>query len=99
MNNRLKLQQYLETLTPNVYFQPPSTLVTKYPCIVYSKKAISKLRANNKNYKLNNSYTVTVIDRNPDSPIASAINEMNYCEFDRQFVTDGLSHISFTLYY
>ena len=99
MDSRIKLQEYLTTITPNVYFQPPSNLNISYPCIVYSRKAIEKWRANNSHYKFNNSYTVTVIDRNPDSPIASAINNMKHCEFDRQFVTDGLSHISFTLYY
>lgn len=99
MDRRVDFQRHLETITPNVYFQPPSTLTMKYPCIVYSRKSIDKSRANNKNYKMDNSYTVTVIDRNPDSPIAVAINEMDYCEFDRQFVTDGLSHTSFTLYY
>ncbi|MPM42080.1 hypothetical protein SDC9_88742 [bioreactor metagenome] len=99
MDSRIKLQEFLETITPNVYFQPPSTITMKYPAIVYSRKAIGKMRANNINYKLNNSYTVTVIDRNPDSKIASVINNMNYCEFDRQFVTDGLNHITFSLYY
>ena len=99
MDNRIKLQTFLESLTPNVYFQPPSTITMQYPAIVYSRKAIDKLRANNKNYRLNNSYTVTVIDRNPDSSIAKSINEMDYCEFDRQFVNDGLNHVSFSIYY
>ena len=57
------------------------------------------MRANNKNYKFNDSYTVTVIDRNPDSDIAKQILQMDYSKFDRQFVTDGLNHISFTIYY
>ena len=25
--------------------------------------------------------------------------ELDYCEFDRQFVSDGLNHITLTLYY
>lgn len=99
MDSRIKLQKLLETITPNVYFQPPSSLTMKYPAIVYTRKDIESLKANNKKYKKNNSYNVTVIDRNPDSPIAKSIIELDYCEFDRQFVTDGLNHLSFILYY
>lgn len=99
MNSRIEFQKLLETITPNVYFQPPSNISIKYPAIVYNRKKISKLSASNSTYKVNNSYDVTVIDRNPDSSIADKVLNLNYCEFDRQFVSNGLNHTSFTIYY
>lgn len=99
MKDRIEFQKLLETFCPNVYFQPPSTLTMKYPAIVYSRKSIDNLIANNKKYKKDNSYTVNVIDRNPDSAIAEALMKLDYCIFDRQFITDGLNHISLLIYY
>lgn len=99
MDKRVEFQRFLETITPNVYFQPPTNTSIKYPAIVYSIRDIDKIRANNKTYKLNRSFDVTVIDRNPDSPIVTKLLELDYCEFDRQFTTDGLNHISLIIYY
>lgn len=99
MDNRIKLQSFLETITPNVYFQPPTNISIKYPAIVYSRQSIPKDKANNGVYRIKYSYTVTVIDRNPDSEIATQLLKLKYCEFDRQFISDGLNHISFKLYY
>ncbi len=99
MNKRLELQELLETFADNVYFQPPANLNMKYPAIVYSRRDVEKDRANNKTYRLKTSYSITVIDRNPDSRIAQQLLELDYCEFDRQFVLDGLNQISLTLYY
>ena len=99
MNRREELQCLLEHFTDNVYFQPPTNLNIKYPAIIYSRRDVEKDRANNKTYRLKTSYNITVIDRNPDSCIAQHLLELDYCEFDRQFVSDGLNHIILTLYY
>ena len=71
----------------------------KYPAIVYSRSEMEKVRANNKTYILNHVYDITVIDRNPDSPIAEEILKMDYSEYDRQFCVNGLNHITITLYF
>ena len=71
----------------------------KYPAIVYSRSKMEKVRANNKTYILNHVYDITVIDRNPDSPIAEEILKMDYSEYDRQFCVNGLNHITITLYF
>jgi len=99
MRSREDFNAFLKTITPNVYFQPPSTMSIKYPAIVYSRKDIEKTRANNKTYLIKNSYDVTVIDQNPDSIIASRLIGLDYCEFDRQFIKDGLNNITFIIYY
>lgn len=99
MDRRIELNKFLKTITNNVYFQPPANISMNYPAIVYSRKAIEKTKANNKTYKTNQSFDLTVIDKNPDSTIAKQLLELDYCEFDRQFSMEGLNHISLTLYY
>jgi len=99
MNNRIALQKYLQTLTPNVYFQPPSNTTIKYPAIVYTRSKIIKTKADNTCYKKDYYYNLTVIDKNPDSIIADRLLKLDECEFDRQFVSDGISHIAINMYY
>lgn len=99
MDNRTLLHSFLKTISHNVYFQPPTSTSIIYPAIVYSRKSIVKDKANNKTYMLKHSYTITIIDRNPDSIMADKILQLDYCEFDRQFITEGLNHIVFTIFY
>ena len=101
MNDRLKLHEILcEALgSRNVYFQPPSSIQMKYPAIVYSRSNINKKNANGNPYITNLSYDVTLIDKNPDSPIAKSILEIPYCSYGRHYVSDNLNHDVLTLYY
>ena len=99
MHRREELQCLLETFADNVYFQPPTNLNIKYPAIIYSRRDVEKDRADNKTYRLKTSYNITVIDRNPDSCIVQHLLELDYCEFERQYVYDGLNHTILTLYF
>lgn len=99
MDSRVKFQNELQTLTPNVYFQTPSNMTMKYPCIVYTRSGFNTVYAGNVKYGNKARYSVTVIDRNPDSPIATKLMAMEYCEFDRQYVSDGLNHFTFVINY
>lgn len=82
----------------NVYYQPPETLKLKYPCIVYKLDDIAKRSANNKVYKINKSYSVTLIHNNPDNDIVDKLTNSSMCSFDRYFVSDNLHHYVFTFY-
>ena len=97
MNRREELQCLLEHFADNVYFQPPTNISIKYPAIIYSRRDVEKDRADNKTYRLKPSYNITVIDRNPDSCIVQHLLELDYCEFERQYVYDGLNHTILTL--
>lgn len=101
MGNRLELQSVLEEIlgSRNVYFQPPSTIRMEYPAIVYSRKSIDNLHADDSVYKQDRSYELIVIDKNPDSDIVSRVSEMLLCRFDRHYKADNLNHDVFTLYY
>lgn len=99
MRNRLELQSTLERLlgTRDVYYQPPESMRISYPAIVYSKMRMSPKFADDSMYLLNETYSVTLITKNPDTEIPKSIIELPYCMFDRRYVADGLYHDVFTI--
>lgn len=101
MNNRNKLHELLcETLgSRQVYFQPPESVKMKYPAIVYSRNRIDNEHADDGVYIQSPSYSVTVIDKNPDSEIVDNISLLPRCRFDRHYISDNLNHDVFTIYY
>lgn len=104
---RLELQSVLETILSEfvddglqrVWFQPPSTVHLNYPCILYDLSAKDFLHANNGKYRAMNKYTVTIIDRDPESLIPDRIEELPYSSFDRRYASDSLWHTVYTLYF
>lgn len=99
MGKRTELQELLETFAEHVYFQPPSTIRLQYPAIIYSRRRIDTNNADNNVYTECRSYTVTVIDKNPDSEIVDKITRLPMCTHDRFYVSDGLNHDVFVIYY
>lgn len=101
MNNRLKLHELLcEVLgSRQVYFQPPESVNMKYPAIVYSRNRIDNEHANDSVYMQSLSYSITVIDKNPDSEIVEQVSCLPRCRFDRHYIADNLNHDIFTIYY
>ena len=101
MPNRLELQTMLEEKlnSPNVYYQPPSSVNMKYPAIVYAKDSIDKLSANNEAYSLANRYQITVIDKKPDNEVINELLKLPYCSFNRHYVSDNLNHDVLTIYW
>lgn len=99
MGQRLELQQYLELLTPHVYFQPPPDNKIKYPCIVYSRDDADTKFAGNRPYSFKWRYQVTLIDPNPDSTILAGIAALPMCTFSRHYKANNLNHDVFTLYF
>lgn len=101
MNLRLELHQILVDIlgSGNVYFQPPSNIQMKYPCIIYSRTSEDVKYANNNRYKHKIKYKVEFVDKNPDSSINDKIKGLPLCKFDRHFNADSLNHDVYTLYY
>lgn len=98
--NRENLQTILEEVlgSKNVYYQPPPSLVMKYPAIVYSRNVIYNAYASDKIWKQDYSYELTVIDKNPDSEIVDKVSRLPRCKHDRHYVSDNLNHDVFTIY-
>ncbi len=99
MGTRLELQALLETLTPNVYYQPPPNVMMEYPAIVYKRDRLDVDFADDIPYRRTTRYSVTLIDRNPDSTIVSAIASLPLCLHNRSYVAANLNHDVFNLYY
>ena len=101
MGSRLELQTLLENLagTRNVYFQPPTGLTMKYPAIVYERSKLDNKFANNLVYLQKQSYSITVIDPNPDSTLVTKVSQLPTCRPDRHFKSDNLNHDVFVIYF
>lgn len=85
--------------SPNVYFQPPPTLVMNYPCIVYKREYKATLFAGNRPYRHRKRYLVTVITKDPDSDIPGRIADLPLCAYDRFYTADNLNHDVFKLFF
>lgn len=97
---RIELQQLLKTMgAQEVYFQPPNGTQMKYPAIVYEWDDEEVQYADNLRHLATRRYSVTVIDRDPDSEIPDRIKQLQYCSFNRAFAANDLNHVVFTLFF
>lgn len=99
MASRLQLQEMLEGICDNVYFQPPESVRMSYPAIRYELYDIDNKFADNKVYLQDRGYQLTVIDRDPDSEIADLVSRIDGIRFNRFYRADNLNHTVFVLYY
>lgn len=101
MASRLELHELLCAIpdVEKVYFQPPESVKLTYPCIIYGVNNIDKVHADDYTYSQHRSYSVTVIDYDPDSPIVDELLQYKYCSFDRSYISENLNHFVFTFYY
>lgn len=98
---RVEVQRKLESITPNVYFQLPANVSINYPCIVYHKAPPKDIYANDQRYGSRQKYTITVMDRNPDTQIAEEIIKIfkKHVSIVNYGTVSGLNHIYLELYY
>lgn len=98
---RIELNSIFEDIlgSKNVYFQPPENLKLKFPCIIYDWSANERLFADNSKYRKMRRYSVTVVDKNPDSEIPDRLEALDFCSFDRRYCADNIYHTVYTLYY
>lgn len=99
---RDELQTKLETIlgSVHVYFEPPESVKLVYPCIVYERSAGDTDFANNMPYRFQVRYSVTIISRDADEAVLHKLAmSLPSIIYDRHFVTDGLHHDVFNLYY
>ena len=99
MGRRLQLHQLLETFTPNVYFQPPTNVLLKYPCIVYNRDFADSKFADDIVYTHKLRYAITVIDQDPDSEIPNKVASMPMSLFNRFYTVDNLNHDVYSVYF
>lgn len=99
MTDRIEVHNELLQFCSNVYFQVPSGMQMKYPCIKYTKAPNSKQFGNNGAYLKWDVYDITVIDKNPDGVIADELESyFHNCTIGQRYVVDGLNHTALKLY-
>lgn len=100
-DRRLDLQARLEAILGSefVYFQPPSDVEMRYPCIVYQRDLLNTEFAGNTPYTFRQRYQVTVIDQDPDSDIPIKVAALPMCTANRFYTADNLNHDVFNLYF
>lgn len=98
---RKPLQDLLEDIlgSDQVWFQEPGTQDMQYPCIVYEREDIDVKFADNSPYFKKNRWLVTVMDWNPDSPIAAKIEDRPLTSVSRFYAADNLNHFAFIMYF
>lgn len=101
MGKRIDLQNELETIlgSKNVYFQPPSNIKLSYPCIIYELNSIDIKHANNNPYKVDKSYKITLIHKNPDNDILEKLINFPKSKMNNSFQSDNMNHYVFTIFY
>ena len=103
MDSRLSLHEKLVSLlgSDHVYFQPPESIRMKYPCFVYERSSMDTDLADDTKYLNKMRYELMYISKEPDtnSFIKTVIETFRYCSYNRHFVSDGLNHEVFDLYY
>ena len=102
------IQQKLKDLgISHVYFEPPQNVTLEYPCAVVRMGTISSRNANNRVYKLNNTYEIIYIRRQFDDNMVNVIlvGDANHAppfsmiRHIRHYTAEGLHHDLYKLYY
>lgn len=98
-----ELQEILQEIMGEdgkAYFQPPENLKISYPCIVFERTNALTNYADNKPYSITKRYTVTLITRGSDNDkYLDQLLKLPMSTFDRQFITEGLVHDVFSIYF
>lgn len=94
MDDRTNLHERLVRVlgSRHAYFQPPPDVRLVYPCIVYKFNGVNVQHADDRSYRSNDRYIITIIDRNPDSSIRKRVEELPYIRFERAYSADNLYH-------
>lgn len=102
MAPRPQLHQLLKSLVGEdgkVYFQPPEDISMSYPCIVYEREYLNTQFADDQPYRQTKRYQVTIIDRDPDSPIPDKVAALPMSTFKRFFAREDLNHDIYSLFF
>ena len=96
---RIELHNILVGLCDHVYYQAPSNMKREYPAIMYKRKTLPSIDANNNKYAVFNEYELTVVDYVPDSELVESVSLLPRCRHDRHYTDNNLNYDIFTIIY
>lgn len=100
-DRRLKLSHKLHEIfdhPDNIYFDPPESKKLSFPAIVYFRRRVDTVRADNKSYMLYDRYQITFIHKDGDNGFIEKLLELPYCTHDDEFKKNDMYHDVFTIY-
>lgn len=90
-----------ENFCPNVYLQPGDDVHLNYPCIVLNPTGVFDKAANAKSMYVGMvSYQMTYMAKRRDFSLTQRfMRELPYCRLTSYFVSNGVYHDVYTIYY
>lgn len=98
-SRRMKLDEILREICPNVYFNPPESIKMVYPCIIYKRSVGNTRYADNSAYVFKINYQITILDKDPDSKLIKPVSSIPGCRYDRHYKADKINHDVFDIYF
>lgn len=98
-SRRMKLDEILRGICPNVYFNPPESIKMTYPCIIYKRSVGNTAHADNSPYIFKLNYQITILDKDPDSKLIKPVAMIPGCRYDRHYKADKINHDVFDIYF
>jgi len=83
--------------SPHVYYNPPEKLKMTYPAILYFHTGGRNFHANNIVHAQTHGYKITVVDRDPESPLAKQVSKIPGVAQGPNYRADNLYHFTFTI--
>lgn len=83
----------------NIYYQPPSGHLIKYPCIIYGEVKLDVKYADNTPYSYKKQYTVKHIFKDQTKDLIEKFIKIQYCSFKDTYISDNLRHDVYNIYY
>lgn len=83
----------------NVYFQEPSNVAMKYPCILYKQNDEDVVHGDNVPYRRVKRWEITIIDQDPDSVIPDVIASLSMSSWNKAFRTENLNHTVYNMFF
>lgn len=96
-----KLYEVLgENTEYTVYGKAPTNTTLSYPCIVIKLDTDHVRRADNRPYMKLKKYTLTLITSDIfDTTYDTLVDNLPYCRFENNYISDQLYHYKLVLYY
>lgn len=100
-SKRLELHKILVKIlgNENAYFQPPESIKIVLPCILYTVSNVESKHANNAVYNSHKRYKLTLMIKSPESELCNKIEALPMCAFDTSYVSNGVHHHVYNIYY
>ena len=89
---RMIVHTELSKIFEHVYYQPPTTLVLKYPCVIYDRSDIQPVYSDNRIYAKYEKYDINILYKSvlDESLVDIVIESMDYVKFKNTTIKESV---------